>query len=184
MAALIAGSMITLNAQQLDPREPGLYAVNGEESTLLTFTDASQSSSGISIGIISLGKRQLEFKGATSGTEAHGKFVLVINHEQKSATRVLKNYKPFIKTMNPDDLMIIPLTVEKKKRVLDEGLFVNGFGTKLIHGVPFSWVQIADNAFEIEVPNLIPGEYGVALKFAELDTFDIKTLYGFYVTEE
>lgn len=176
--------MISLGAQELDPREPGIYAVNGEESTPLTFTDASQNSSGISIGVISFGKRQLEYKGATSGTVANGKFVLVIDPEQKNATRVLKNYKPFIKTMVPDDLMFIPLTVEKKKRVLEEGLFVNGFGTKMVHGVPFSWTQIADNAFEIEVPNLIPGEYGIALKFGELGGFDIKTLYGFYVTGE
>ena len=165
---------------QMDEREPGLYAINGEEEFLLTPVGAVQSSSNTNILGVEIGKSKMLYKGVTSDTIANGKFILVIDPEQKAIKQTLKEYDVFVASMTPANMIIVPLEVEKNKRVYDRGSTINGFNTQKKDRVDFIWEQISDNSFLIEA-ELAPGEYAVVFKPAKLGEFNFNTVFDFSV---
>ena len=165
---------------QMDEREPGLYAINGEEEFLLTPVGAVQSSSNTNILGVEIGKSKMLYKGVTSDTIANGKFILVIDPEQKAIKQTLKEYDVFVASMTPASMIIVPLEVEKNRRVYDRGSTLNGFNTQKKDRVDFLWEQISDNSFLIEA-ELAPGEYAVVFKPAKLGEFNFNTVFDFSV---
>lgn len=74
-------------------------------------------------------------QGESSEVKATGKFVMVIDPEKKGIRKTPKVYDPFIKSMTPGLIMIVPLEVAKNKRVYDEGTSVQGINTQKRQGL-------------------------------------------------
>ena len=181
-AALVCAFAFNINADaQMDEREPGLYAIVGEESIPLVYSNGTASVSSTGILGVELGKKKCTYKEPTSGVLASGTFVMVINPEKKGITRSMKSYEPFIKTMTPNNILVLPLTVDKNKRVYEEGKTIEGINISVKDRMDFEWEQISDNSYEIRVLNLIPGEYGFVFRPAKLGEFDYSAIFGFTV---
>lgn len=184
LVALALGMSLVANAQN-DSREPGLYNVDGDNSTALTFCLGMGKTSNTKImGLVDVGKSKKSFKGETSDTPCKkGEFVLVINPEKKAAVQTLKKYDPFIKTMTPELMILFPLEVEKKKRIYDEGKTINGFnvsGNK--QSIEFEYEQISDNSWKITA-ELPAGEYGWAFKIAKFGGYELDKIFDFTIVE-
>lgn len=181
--AILASAVLCMSLAfaQEDERIPGLYAVDGDLSTPLTVVNGSFSSSGFGIGVIEVSKRKILYSGATSDTRCTGKFVLVCDMNKKAIVATFKKYDVFIKSMTPDNMIIIPLAVEKKKRVYDEGASLNGMNTQKRDRCNFSWQQISDNSYEITA-DLEPGEYAFVFKPAKLGEFEFNKVFDFTIT--
>lgn len=171
---------VSLFAQD-DTLAPGIYSVNGDEYEKLPFSVAGGGDSGVNVLGLELGKVQYFYKGAESGVKSTGSFVMVIDPEKKVVKGSMKDYNPFIKDMTPENIIIIPLEVKKKKRVYSEGLTVMGFNTERKARMSFTWERISDNSFRIETEPLVPGEYGIVLKFSKVGKYYYEYLFGFTV---
>lgn len=171
---------VSLFAQN-DEHEPGIYAVNGEEYQALSLATGVMSNQGTNILGVEIGKTKISYKGTESGVIAGNTFVLVINPEKKGITRTLKSYNPFVKSMTPANIIIVPLEIVKNKRVYDAGTKLEGFNTERKERIPFEWEQITDNSFQIETEDMIPGEYAVVFKPATLGEYDFTAVFCFTV---
>lgn len=163
--------------------DPGIYAIVDNEATHLAYTNGITSNSGLNVVGIEVGKTKVSYKGETSGVKATGKFIMVIDPERKMIRKTPKLYDPFIKTMTPDMMMIIPLEVAKGKRIYDGGTSLEGINTKKQTRVSFEWELVDENTFEITA-DLTPGEYAFIFKPAKLGPYDFSSIYGFFVAGE
>lgn len=181
---IVAACLISASASfaQNEKLEPGIYAIVDSTATHLSFTPGKVANSGINVVGLELGSTKFAYKGETSGVKADGKFVMVIDPEKKAMRRTPKAYDPFIKSMTPELIMIVPLEVVKDKRVYDEGTSVQGINTKKKTRVEFEWELVDENTYEITA-DLQPGEYAVIFKPAKLGSYDFSSIYGFYVEE-
>lgn len=172
----------TLFANAQDRLEPGIYAVADSCYTSLSFSAGINKSSSTNIFGVEVGDSGSSYKGETSGVNCTGCLVMVIDPDKKVIKRTLKSYEPFIKTMTPDLIMIVPLTVEKNKRTYNAGKSVMGIKTEKKERVPFEWEQIDDVTFRINF-EAAPGEYAVVFKAAKLGDYDFASIYGFTIAE-
>lgn len=168
------------NAQE--KLEPGIYSVVDSVYTSLSFSPGINKSSSTNILGVEVGDSGSSYKGETSGVKCTGTLVMVIDPEKKVIKRTLKSYDPFIKTMTPQLIAIIPLTVQKNKRTYDAGKSVMGIKTEKKERVTFEWEQIDDVTFVINFETA-PGEYAVVFKGANLGDYDFASIYGFTVEE-
>lgn len=181
---LFCALFFTVNAYaQMDEREPGLYAIVGEESIPLTYSNGTTSVTSTGILGVELGKKKCTYKGSSSGVIAADTFVLVIDPEKKSIVRNTKSYYPFIKTMTPNNMLVLPLSVVKDKRIYEEGKTIAGINVSVKDRMDFDWEQISDNSYEIHVQNLIPGEYGFIFRATKLAEFEYSAILGFTFQE-
>ena len=164
---------------QSEKLAPGIYSIVDSTVIHLSYTSGVVANSGTNLLGVELGKTKYTYKGESSEVKATGKFVLVIDPEKKVIRKTPKVYDPFIKSMTPELIMIVPLEVEKNKRVYDEGTSVQGINTKKTR-VEFQWELIDENTWEIKA-DLQPGEYAVVFKPAKLGAYDFRSIYGFYV---
>ena len=178
--ALFCAVLFSTNSfAQMDWREPGIYAVVGGESTPLTYTGGMTTTNSTNIVGVEIGKKNFSYKGAESGGSASDTLVLVINPEKKVITKSFKSYDPFVKSMTPNTIIIVPLSVDKNKRVYDEGKSINGIKLGTKGRIDFEWEQISDNSYEMRLQNIVPGEYGVIFRPATLGEFDFTGIFGF-----
>ena len=181
MMGFVLSSVVALG--QVDERVPGIYAMVEGESVPLGFVNGTTAVSTTGVLGVEVGKTKVSFKGTESGVLASGTFVMVIDPEKKAVTKTLKNYNPFIKSMTPSNLLVLPLTVVKEKRVYDEGMSIDGIKTSVQGRMDFEWEQVGDNLFEIRVQGLVPGEYGIVFRASKLAAFDYSAMFGFTVAE-
>lgn len=168
---------------QNDPREPGLYSVIGDDSTLLTTVRGGVDTKSTGFMGIEIEKKRIEYKGVTSDTVSYGTFVMVCDMNKKNIVQTMNKYDLFVKSMTPDNIIIVPLQVFKdKKRIYDEGKSVQGINTQQHERVEFSWEQISDNSYRI-VCNPEPGEYAIVFREAKLGAFNFNTVFDFTVPE-
>lgn len=179
--AIVLAAAFCASAQ--DTLEPGIYALVDGSCTSLSYANGITANSSTNVLGIEIGKRKESYKGETSGVRCSGTLVMVINPEKKIITKTLKKYDPFIKTMNPDLIMIVPLEVQKNKRVYDEGRSLMGINTEQKERVSFEWEQTDENTFEIRF-QAAPGEYAVVFKPTKIGDYDLQSIYGFYVAEQ
>ena len=165
---------------QSDKLIPGIYAIIDSSATHLSYTPGVAANSGINVIGVEVGKIKFTYKGESSEVKSTGKFVMVIDPEKKVIRKTPKVYDPFIKSMTPELIMIVPLEVVKNKRVYDEGTSIQGINTKKKTRVEFQWELIDENTWEITA-DLQPGEYAVVFKPAKLGSYDFSSIYGFYV---
>ncbi len=159
---------------------PGIYAVIDSTVTHLPYTSGVAANSGTNVIGVELGKTKFTYKGESSGVKAAGKLVMVIDPEKKTIRQTPKVYDPFIKSMTPELIMIVPLEVVKNKRVYDEGMSIQGINTKKKTSIEFQWELVDENTWEITA-DLKPGEYAVVFKAAKLGAYDFSSIYGFTV---
>ncbi len=165
---------------QSEKLAPGIYAIIDSTATHLSYTPGVAANSGINVIGVELGRTKFTYKGESSGVNATGKFVLVIDPEKKGIRKTPKIYDPFIKSMTPELIMIVPLEVVKNKRVYDEETSIQGINTKKKTRVEFQWKIVDEYTYEITA-DLQPGEYAVVFKPAKLGAYDFSSIYGFYV---
>ena len=179
--AMVICSMLAF--AQNDERIPGLYAVIGDESIPLTQISSSTSTSTVGILGVEVQKQKKVYKGVTSDTviPQNAKFVMVCDMNKKAITQTLKKYDVFISKVNPDNLIIVPLSVEKgKNRIYDAGTKLDGINTTKLGRMDFIWEQITDNSYLIEA-DLEPGEYAIVFKPAALGAYEFGTVFDFTV---
>ncbi len=162
---------------------PGIYSIVDDIATHLTYTPGMQSNTGFNVIGVEIGNSKSSYKGETAGVQVTDKIVMVIDPGKKAIIKTPKKYDPFIKSMTPDLIMIVPLEVNKNKRVYNAGTSVQGFNTKKHTRVEFEWQLIDENTFEI-TGNFEPGEYGIYFKPAKLGDYDWSSIYGFCVAEK
>lgn len=169
--------------KQASALEPGLYAfVDGVPCQLPYSAGTTISTTlGTPNSEVTL-KQKYTYKGTTSGLNiTEKKLVMVIDPEQKAVKKSMKGYDPFIKSMTPDNIMIVRLVVEKNKRVYDAGASFGNIKLGAWANVEFEWKHSGDNAYMISVDSLQPGEYAVIFKPAEHGTYDLTSVFCFTV---
>lgn len=181
VAACLAISATTF--AQNEKLSPGIYAIVDDNATHLTYSKSISSHSGINIIGVEVGKNKYTYKGNSSEVKATGKLIMVIDPEKRSIVMTPKKYDPFIKTMKPELINIVPLNVEKNKRIYDEGTSVQGINTKKHTKLEFQSELVDENTYEITF-DAPPGEYAVVFKATKLGVYDFSAIYGFYVEEE
>ena len=179
--AALAASLLSVSASfaQGEKLTPGIYAIVDSTVTHLSYTSGVAENTSFNIIGVEVGKIRFTYKGESSGVKATGKFVMVIDPEKKGIRKTPKIYDPFIKSMTPELIMIVPLEVVRNKRVYDEGTSVLGINTEKKTRVEFQWKLIDENTWEITA-DMQPGEYAVVFKPAKLGTYDYSCIYGFY----
>lgn len=184
LLAICLGFTAVSSAQDDTKPEPGIYAVVNGVKTLLPYTNGVTANTSTNIVGIGIGNRKYTYKGETAGVQAKDTLIMVINPEQKNIKRTPKVYEPFIATMNPNSILIVPLEVKKGKRSFNEGLLVAGIQTEKKTFVSFDWELVDENTFQITAQGMKPGEYGVVFKPAKLGSYDLSAIFGFCVAEE
>lgn len=160
--------------------EPGLYAVNGDEYIPVSYVSGKAVKTSTGIFGFELGKKQYEYKDRRSENIYTGKFLMVCDPAKKNVKYAWGKYKPFVKTMTPDNMLIIPLEVANKKRIYYEGTIIEGINVTSHERDPFTWEQLSDNVYLITT-ELQPGEYGIALKPAKLGEYNFNVIFDFSV---
>jgi len=181
LAAVLLSVLFHFSAYaQLDVRPPGLYAVVGEMSIPLKYTRGTVSVESVKLDVA---RRVYVFDGVTSGVEASDNFVLVLDPKRKMKNRMLTADDIFFKSMEPRNMLVLPLAVDKEysQRVYDGGFDATSLLMDVDPKMEFDWEQISDNSFEIRVPGLIPGEYGFVTRMSPLSRFEIHSVFGFAV---
>lgn len=186
ISALVCALLFTTTDAyaQMDERQPGIYAIVGEESIPLQYTNGVNDVATTGILGFEVGRIKYSYKGVESGTVASDTFVLVIDPKKKSITQSLKSYNPFIKSMTPGNMLILPLYVERGKRFYEQGKIIAGINMSVKDMMDFEWERISDNSFEIRVKGLIPGEYGIVFRPAKLGEFAYEAIFGFTYPEQ
>lgn len=189
-AALALALLPTKSFAQMDERQPGIYTVVGQESRPLSYVYQLSASGSVGIMGVNVGHDTYKYKGTTSGVIASDTLVLVIDPSKNKGVITPKKFDIFVKSMTPDNIMILPLTVNEKKqrREYDAGTTIGianaSIKTKSLQRIQFEWEQISDNSFMIKVADLTPGEYGVIFRMSKLGQFDFNALLGFTIPEK
>lgn len=180
--ALLALLLMPVRAlAEVDPREPGIYAVVGDQSVKLSYLRSTI----VSYGTDFIYGSQVYYKGAHANVVTDTRtFVLVVDTEKTFFT--IK--KPFVKGLTPVHMRFLPLVVDEKhnRRNYDAGLKVgNGWIYEEDLGVKFEWEQITENSYLITLPEgMVPGEYGFSFCKTRLNPYDfLFHIFGFSVPE-
>lgn len=160
--------------------QPGIYSVIDGNVTHLVYTNGTTVNSGSNLLGLEIGKSKVRYKGESGEVEVMDKIVMVINPDKKVIKKTPKLYDPFIKTMTPANMIIVPLEVVDGKRIYDSGRTVEGFNTSKKERVEFEWEMVDDNTFEITA-EFEPGEYAIVFRSSKLDEYDFTSIYGFFV---
>lgn len=160
--------------------KPGIYSLIEGNTTHLVYTNGASISSSHSILGLEIGDTKFKYKGVTADVEVRDKIIMVINPDKKVIKKTTKQYDPFIKSMTPANIIIVPLEVVDGKRVYDSGRTVEGINTVRKERIEFEWEMTDDNTFEITAA-FEPGEYAVIFRPSKLAEFDFTGIYGFYV---
>lgn len=180
-AMLLALFSMNIFAQEIN-LEPGLYIINGDEYVPVSYVSGKSEKTSTGILGFELGKKQYEYKGNTSNNIYTGQFLMVCDENRKNVKYAWGKYEPFVKSMTPDNMVIIPLEAAKKKRIYNEGTIIEGINVSTHERDPFTWEQLSDYVYLITT-ELQPGEYGIALKAAKLDEYNFSVIFDFTVIE-
>lgn len=183
LAAVLLSVLFHFNAYaQLDARPPGLYAVVDEMSIPLKYTRGTVS---VESEMLDIASRIYVYDGETSGVEVSDNFVLVLDPKRKMKNRMLTADDIFFKNMDPRNMLVLPLTVEREmcQRVYDGGFGALDPLADVDPKMEFDWEQISDNSYRITVHHLTPGEYGIVFRLSKLTLFNYSSLFPFTVPE-
>jgi len=180
LAALTALLLFPVGmSAQMDERAPGIYTIIGEQSILLKQAFGGTTSGEVSVVGLDVSNQVFRYRGETSGVNASGIFVLVVNPKEKKST------DPFYKNMTPSDMIAVPLSVnhETGRREYDAGKTIEGYNVDKKIKLDFDWKRISDNSFEITVPGMTPGEYAFVFRSGKLCPFNYSRIICFTILE-
>lgn len=177
---LIAG----IGAQAQISQGPGLYAINGNDTIKLTVLNGNENVSESHIlGVDIQNHDRMQYNEIISDTPTSGSdFLMVIDPNKKVAKGgVMTDYEPFIKTVKPELLMLVPLEVEndKERRIFNLQENKSALKIKAKNAIEFTWDQVSDSAWIIHTPQLVPGEYAFLVRTTKLDQFDFQQVLDF-----
>jgi len=183
LAVLALVFLPVISSAQMDTRAPGIYALVGEQSIPLTFVRGSSCVSGENYLGVEISKSIFRYGGETSDVVADSTFVLVIDPKQKEAIKKMKEYDPFIKSMKPTKLRIVPLTVNKelKCREFYPGMKAETIRIEEQETIKFDWQKLCDNSFVIQTHRIPSGEYGIIFSPQDLLGPDYSIIFSFSV---
>lgn len=169
-------SAFALYAQEF-PSEAGIYVVKEGTHISIPFLRGSKVGVG-GFGVVSNCK--YVFKGEKADVEATGEFLLVTDPNLEKPDKSNKNYNPFVNTVTPENVYIIPFEIKGGKRIYKIGLAMDvvDFKDKRDDSVPFTSEKLADNVYSIKTDNLQAGEYGIFIRTKGLHTVDWMFMYG------
>ena len=166
---------------QTDDREPGIYAINGNETSKMTPVYALRTNKK---NFLNTGKHMFTYRNATSDTKATGSFLLVCDLARKKASKTRKSYDVFTRNTTPENVIIIPLDSQKKGRTYSGNSTFIGMNTEIKGKRLFAWEQTADNAYRIDIDNLSPGEYAIVFKPTKMGQYDFNCVFDFTISDE
>jgi len=174
-----------ISSAQMDTREPGIYALVGEQSIPLTFISGSSCVSGENYMGVEITQSLFRYRGVTSDVVADSSFVLVIDPKQKEVTKKMKEYDPFIRSMKPTKLRIVPLAVNEELQCRE---FYPGMKAETIRiegqeKIKFDWEKLSDNSFVIYTHGITPGEYGIIFSPEDIYGPDYSRIFSFSVQQ-
>lgn len=159
---------------QNDKLKPGIYAVVNEGYIPLEYVYGGSSSSEIAFPNLSqICPAVVRYRGTSSCVEATDTFLYVLDPTKK----VL--YGPFNKGMNPNQMTVLSLTINKEKGQRE--YIVAGKRLSDLAWMDLEWKRLDDYTFEIHIPGLTPGEYGIVFRRGKLGPFDYTRLHCFSV---
>lgn len=165
---------------------PGMYAVIDGKMVALQHENASVKSwdPDITGGYLTTHEiAQCVFrykKPASKNGTCPGKFVMVCDPNRKAIVMTIKSYKPFIATMNPENMMLIRLDQAGKRRVYDATRAEKV--SLLEYAWPhedFQWKQIDEYTYEIDATALPAGEYGFIFRISDKSCYRFDAAFTF-----
>lgn len=181
IAAFLICPAISL-AQSISVK-PGIYTLVDGKPIPLNFSYSSSSVEGKNVMGVELAYKTYRFKGETSGVAASDTFIVAINPNLKEVVKKFKEYDPFIKSMKPTKMIIVPLKVdsEAKCREYYPGMQLEGMNVQNRTEMEFDWNEVSENIFLLKVHNLIPGEYAFVFTPTKILGPDFTAIFGFTI---
>lgn len=177
-------------AQSLEGVAPGLYcsidgslvALKPELGTVLHLNPYDTSDDIGHTTSFEIAQCIFRYRGTSSPNVSDGKFIMICNPKKKAIVSTMRNYFPFIKTMTPELMVLIPLEVRNNRRVYDcTGISVPLNGKVRWPQADFKWEQISEYAYRIDATGIAPGEYGFCFAFTDLCNPDFTSCFTFTV---
>jgi len=164
---------------------PGIYTLVGGTPIPLKFSYSSTSVKGENMMGVELAYQTYRFKGETSGVEASDTFLLAINPKLREVVKKFKEYNPFIKTMRPTKLIIVPLSVDHQMQCREyyPGMKLEGMNVQDRKEMKFDWEEVNDNIYMLKVHGLKPGEYAFIFNPIKILGPDFTAIFGFTIPE-
>lgn len=177
---LIAAAFIPVSAQETENPAPGLYHISAEgQLEALTFQRGAIHSSGTSIAGLEVGRIRVKYRGLTSDSPvASGDFLMVCDPDRSAITTTLKKYFVFVRTITPENMILVPLYVKKNHRFYNEGHVLEGIPLDPHHHLAFTWEQTGPYQYRIHA-DLPAGEYAFVFKPVTYGGLDYDALYNF-----
>jgi len=170
---LIPGRMFA----QSDAREPGIYAVMGEEFISIDHTFGGSETNDVAyLNGAQTNPAVVRYRGVTSAVIASNTFVYVVDSEKTAV------FSPFNRGMTPNDMRVLSLSVNDEKQQREYPLASKRLNE--LSGLDFEWEQLDDVTFEIHIPGLEPGEYGFVFRRAKFGPFDYTKIFCFTIPSE
>lgn len=171
---------------QKDERKPGIYAVVEEKAIPLTYLYGKASVSGENFYGVEVSYNTYRFNGESSPVTTDSTFILVIDPQKREVVRKMKEYDPFIKSMKPAKLIVIPLTVNSEMHCREyyQGMKLETIRVDDQPKIEFDWGKLSENSYVIRVHGLKPGEYGFVFKPEGGMGFDYTAIFDFTIPDK
>ena len=170
-------------SEELQNLAPGLYIEQADGYVLMSYEKGVSITDEDLEDEIQEAFKQYSYKGKTSANVATGSFILVRDPKQKSIVEKAKKYYPFVKTMTPDNIMLVPLKVKKRNRIF-EGLGRKEFVRAKKSRATFDWEQLSDNIFHLTLYDDTPaGEYAFVFRLNNIAQYYFTSVHSFSLPE-
>ena len=183
LTLLMALFALAISAQ-IETLEPGFYAEENDSyvplkpefsvavNAIPDLNDSGFTDSEIACNVF-------QFKGKTSiNSSSTGSFIFVGHPKRKSISQTRRKYNVFTRDMNPDNMLLVPLDVVKKRREYDARRATLQKGHAIWPSVDFEWEQLGKNTFRITT-DLPDGEYAFVFRFKKNTSFNFNAAYTF-----
>jgi len=175
---------IMLQAQS-ETLKPGLYAMKNECLVPLKFSHSVSTVEGRNTMGTEIVYETYRFRGLSSGIEASGTFILVIDPKKKEVVKKFSEYNPFIKNIKPSRMTIVPLKINTQKQCREycPGMKLEGLNVEGRDEMEFDWKAIGTGIYQIEVHNLKAGEYAIFFTTSKINGPDFTAMFGFTISD-
>lgn len=176
---LMFAGIVSGSAQQKDKLEPGLYSVTGDGIKAMERQSAISVTSAPDTDMLL--EQKFVYKGSEGINKADGNFLLVCDPGKKNPVVTLKKFNIFTKKLTPEDMMIIPLTPQKNKRIYDCRKLRARKGKIEWLKFDFTWEETSECTYSISA-DLAPGEYAIVFCYVmPVWNFDFNNAFTFTV---
>lgn len=179
VSALMALMTFSAAAQDGSALEPGLYNIVEGTPTLMSTQRGTQVSTDDNDMLL---LTKFNYAGVSSGIISDGQFLMVCDPAKKNPLVTLNKYGIFTSKLTPEDMMIVPLTVEKKRRSYDcRKLKTVGLTKVEWIKMDFDFEEVSECTYRITA-DLPRGEYAAVFRYTlPVWNFDFNQVFPFTV---